>query len=253
MSKKILLSESELKIIIKKIISEALEYNSEVEQVQKELKGKYNLGSYGINKDGVDGKLGKLTRKALKKEFEINPEFKKKYQHLLSNEEKKYKKDIETVDDVVLEPKNDSDVAIFVSGLHHRRGDLSVSQQEEKIRKGLTSNKTIFSFSHNNYVDALNKLNEYPNAIVVLFSMGTGYSSIFASKIKNKSNLFIVEPYPKASNSVKNAVSLGVPTENVILGGGPGSGKGMIQGATNTPREYAGHWPALTFVGGLIS
>ena len=148
---------------------------------------------------------------------------------------------------------DDSGVIIFVSGLHHRANDLSVSEQEEKLKKGLKSNKTIFSFSHSDHGSALNKLKEYPNATVVLFSMGTGYSNKFAPSINNKSNLFIVEPYPKASNSVKSAVSLGVPRENVILGGGVGSGKGMIQGATNTPKEYSGHWPALTFVGKLIN
>lgn len=47
--------------------------NPKVSQIQTYLKGKgYNLGTGGPNKDGVDGIWGKLTRDAIKKEFNID-------------------------------------------------------------------------------------------------------------------------------------------------------------------------------------
>lgn len=47
------------------VLSLSMKYNPEVEQLQKELKAKgYDLGSYGKNKDGVDGKYGPFTKKA---------------------------------------------------------------------------------------------------------------------------------------------------------------------------------------------
>ena len=47
--------------------------NPKVSQIQTYLKGKgHNLGTAGPNKDGVDGVWGKLTRDAIKKEFNID-------------------------------------------------------------------------------------------------------------------------------------------------------------------------------------
>jgi hypothetical protein len=47
--------------------------NPKVSQIQTHLKGKgHNLGTAGPNKDGVDGVWGKLTRDAIKKEFNID-------------------------------------------------------------------------------------------------------------------------------------------------------------------------------------
>ena len=47
--------------------------NPKVSQIQTYLKGKgYNLGTAGPNKDGVDGVWGKITKDAIKKEFNID-------------------------------------------------------------------------------------------------------------------------------------------------------------------------------------
>lgn len=259
MKLKFVITENQFNNLYKKFILEGYTYDSDVKEIQKELKGKYNLGKYGSEKDGVDGLLGPLTKRAMEKEIKVNPDVKEKYETILQRhygesdveydeKAKEYEDDYSQI-----KPKDSSDVVIFVSGLHHRKNDLSVSQQEEKIKKGLQYYKTIFSYSHRDTDSALSKLKEFPNATVVLFSAGTGYSSKFASKMDKKSNLFIVEPYPKAEGSVTKAVSMGVPNQNVIQGGGRGSGKGMVAGATNTPKEFAGHWPALTFIGQVIS
>jgi len=54
-----------LESLIDKEFSISYKFNPEVESLQKELKLKnYNLGTYGPNKDGIDGKYGKLTKLA---------------------------------------------------------------------------------------------------------------------------------------------------------------------------------------------
>jgi hypothetical protein len=51
--------------IIDKEFTPSSKFNPEVELLQKELKSKnYDLGTYGPNKDGIDGIYGKLTKLA---------------------------------------------------------------------------------------------------------------------------------------------------------------------------------------------
>ena len=65
--KKILrLTESELISLIKNAIHEEESREEKIKKIQKFLIGKgYYLGDYGVNGDGVDGKYGKLTKKAV--------------------------------------------------------------------------------------------------------------------------------------------------------------------------------------------
>lgn len=54
-----------LESLIDKVFTVSNKFNPEVAELQKELKAKkYNLGTYGPNKDGVDGKYGPLTKAA---------------------------------------------------------------------------------------------------------------------------------------------------------------------------------------------
>lgn len=265
MSLKFILTESQYNKIVRKIISERYTFDSDVESIQKELKDKYNLGKYGPNKDGVDGLLGPLTKKAMTKEMEKNPTKKDDYEKLIKKhsgesdveydkESEKVMKDIDKPEKEVeeLKPKNNSDVIIFISGLYEG-GYKNVEQQKKLIEKGLKSDKKVFAFAWRETEDALKKLEEYPNASVVLFSRGTGFSDKFASKIKDKNNLYVVEPYPKAKGSIVSAINFGLPRQNVILGGSRGSGLGLIPGGSRTPSEYAGHWPSLTYIASVIS
>jgi len=94
---------------------------------------------------------------------------------------------------------------------------------------------------------------------VVLFSAGCRYSNDVSSAMKikgfNLSNLFIVEPYAKSSDttkSVKEAVKLGVPNKNVIVGSSSSTGKGVVENTTTTPTCSPKHWCALTEVGKII-
>lgn len=264
---KIIITESQLERFLNRFINETYSYDEDVANVQKKLKDDYDLGEFGTNKDGVDGLLGPLTKKAMKKEMEKNPSIKDKFESLLKKHEgesdtdydkkaKEYeeKPDEKSNEEEKVTPKSsDSNVVIYISGLHHRNGDLSVEQQKNKIMDGIKGDKKVFAFSWQDTEGGLKKLEEYPNASVVLFSRGTGFADKFASKIKNKNNLYVLEPYPKAKSSIQSALDKGVPLENIILGGGGGSGKGLFKGASETPRKYAGHWPSLEYIGTVIS
>lgn len=254
---KIILTENQFNNFILKKLNEEYNYDEKVEKIQSKLKDEYNLGRYGKKKDGVDGILGPLTKKAMEKEMEKNPSVKDEYSQLIKKHEKESDSEYDKKSKEYAEkpkPKStSSDVIIFISGLHHRKNDLSVTQQKDKILQGMSKDKEIFEFSWRQSDEGLRKLDEYPNASVVLFSRGTGFAKKFAEKIENKDNLYIVEPYPKAKESIDNAITLGVPRENVILGGGTGSGLNLIPGGSRTPKEYAGHWPALEYIGTVIS
>jgi hypothetical protein len=98
----------------------------------------------------------------------------------------------------------------------------------------------------------ISAISKYPNAYVVLFSAGCQYSASISSKMKNKSKLYIVEPYAKdGNNSVVRAVSNGTPSKNVIAGPVVERGKNVVEGYTKTP-DGVDHWGALKYVGGFF-
>jgi hypothetical protein len=59
---RVIITESQKKLLSEKV-------DPEVIKIQKDLKGKYDLGKTGPNKDGVDGIYGPLTKKAYESEF----------------------------------------------------------------------------------------------------------------------------------------------------------------------------------------
>jgi hypothetical protein len=152
---------------------------------------------------------------------------------------------------------------IFVAGLDNRSGDLSLEEQTEFVKSSL-KNSSVTTFcaarSCKKHTDvssgaAMKYLKENPNSIVLLFSAGTQYSTKASELISNKSNLFILEPYPQASSTVQGAVKNGVPSVNVIVGGSSGRGQGILSGLgepTKTPSQY-GHFPSLKFASQVIS
>ena len=71
MKKIVKLTESDLVNIVKKVINEQLvnvvDTPKEIKQIQQKLVNLgYDLGPSGPNKDGVDGYIGRRTRKAIK-------------------------------------------------------------------------------------------------------------------------------------------------------------------------------------------
>jgi hypothetical protein len=143
---------------------------------------------------------------------------------------------------------------ILMGGLDTRPGDLNIDQQVEVLKNKLP-NKNIIGFRYNNLQGVLDAIRKNPESYVVLFSAACKYSSQIAEEIKYKDRLFIVESYAKASNvfdSVNDAVSMGVPNENVITGSTDSRGKSVVPGATDTPNGV-NHWGALGYVTNFIT
>ena len=152
----------------------------------------------------------------------------------------------------------DNDVLIFVGGLDTEPKYKSLSKQTSILKSGLSAHNVI-SISHTNASTALPLIKQYPNASVVLFSAGCGASSAIASAMQDKTKLYIVEPYAISSstrNSVRAAVDLGVPANNVFVGSTRGRGAGIVAGTTEMPTIKGGvmasHWNALALVGNYI-
>ena len=138
---------------------------------------------------------------------------------------------------------------IFMGGLDNRPGDLTLNQQTKRLKDKLP-NKNIISFRYTNSTGVLAAIKKTPEAYVVLFSAGGKHSSAAAKEITNKYKLFIVEPYNGKNGyikSVNGAVSIGVPTSNVITGPDAARGKGIVSSSTKTP-EGINHWGALGYV-----
>lgn len=221
-------------------------YDKDVEDLQKFLiSKKYDLGHYGPNKDGVDGKYGVVTRKKHEEYLNnISPtksEPDKINVSLAKSEPNKLNVSSDSSGDVVL-----------MGGLDYRSGDLKISQQVEVLKS--SSNKNVIGHRYNQFSNVAKSISENPDVTVVLFSAGCLYASNVASLIKNKNKLFIVEPYAISqgtTNSVQSAVSMGVPSSNVITGPSKGRGEGIVSGSKKTPSGYS-HWDALKYVGKLV-
>jgi hypothetical protein len=142
---------------------------------------------------------------------------------------------------------------ILVGGLDYRIGDKNIAQQVD-IVKNSTGNENVIGHRYMNLDDALFSIKKNPSSFVILFSAGCKHSKQIAEVMTDKKKLFIVEPYAISSAtslSVSNAVNLGVPTKNVIVGPTKGRGAGIVKEATKTPSGI-GHWGALEYVGSLI-
>ena len=163
--------------------------------------------------------------------------------------------DVESLQDLLGIKKDDSQDKIssvdiiFMGGLDDRPGDLTLNQQTKRLKDKLP-NKNIISFRYNNPTGVLAAIKKTPEAYVVLFSAGGKHSSATAKEITYKYKLFIVEPYNGKngySKSVNGAVSIGVPTSNVITGPSKARGMNIVLSSTKTP-EGIDHWGALGYV-----
>lgn len=220
-----LISENQLKFLIKEI-----EYDPEVEKIQKILVKKYDLGNFGPNHDGVDGKAGPLTRKAYEKEF---------------GKELKLKTKTPVKSTGLFD-------AVLVGGLDNRNGDLDIDSQVKLLNSGIGLDKKIKGFRFNTPTNQIeNFLEKNPNVSVYLFSAGCKKANELArSPFINKDKLFIIEPYalgPVTKNNVRAAVSNGVPSSNVFVGKSGGRGANIVSGASSS--NSSSHWGALKQVG----
>ncbi len=149
---------------------------------------------------------------------------------------------------------------ILMGGLDNRSGDKSITEQKELLKLGFNDEVDIISFRYNDLNGVLNAISDNPKFNVVLFSAGASKSKNVADKLKESggqlNKLFIVEPYAPSSTttkSVNDAVNLGVPNKNVIVGTYKGAGLGIVENATPTPSCSPNHWCSLTEVGKIIN
>lgn len=225
---KYILKESQLNLIM-----EVISYDPNVEKIQRILiKRGYDLGKYGPNNDGVDGKLGPLTRNAIEQEFGI----KIKRKGISSKE------------------SSSEYEAILVGGLDNRTGDLNIDSQVSLLKQGLGTNKDVKGFRYNTPTSTIiNFINQNPGIPIYLFSAGCRKANEISNVLgRNKNLLYIIEPYAAGSETkgnVRSAVNNGVPSSNVFVGKSVGRGQGIVSGASSS--QSNSHWNALKTVGSM--
>ena len=153
-------------------------------------------------------------------------------------------------------PKN----ILLLGGLDNRSGDMSIDTQVELVKRGVSDSISVQGFRYNDVSGLLSAIsNSKKEMYVVLFSAGCSKSREVANALRQKgynlNYMFIVEPYAKSSDttsSVKDAVNMGVPAKNVIVGRSEATGLGVIKNPTITPSCSPIHWCSLTEVGKII-
>lgn len=227
---KYILTESQFR----KLISE-VSYDPKVEKIQKDLVSKgYDLGNYGPNGDGVDGKMGPLTKSAYEKE----------YGKKLSSEK------------VTSDFGGSNYDAMLVGGLDYRSGDFDINTQVEFLKIGIGSNKKVKGFRYNTPISTIDSFLEKNSKIpIFLFSAGCSKAEELSTNPNvNKNKLYIIEPYAKSLRTkriVQSAVSNGVPKGNVFVGDTKARGFGVVNGATSS--NSPSHWGALKKIGFLVN
>jgi len=169
------------------------------------------------------------------------------------NTDKNVEKKTQNNDKKTTSKTNSGDGIILMGGLDYRSGDKNIDQQVEMVKKS-SKKDNVIGHRYKMLSDVLNSIKENPSYSVILFSAGCAYSRNIADAMTNKSKLYIVEPYavsPNTKSSVRGAVNLGVPNRNVVVGPNQGRGKGVVDGATETPSGI-GHWGALEYVAGML-
>lgn len=146
--------------------------------------------------------------------------------------------------------------AVLIGGLDYRSGDYPISQQVEILKKGFGGDKKVKGFRYNTSTSTiLDFLSKNPKVPVFLFSAGcTKASELSKSGYVDKSKIYVIEPFAASSRTkqiVQSAVSNGVPSSNIFVGGSTGRGKGIVSGASDS--QSSSHWGALSKVGSMKS
>ena len=152
-------------------------------------------------------------------------------------------------------PKN----VLLLGGLDNRSGDLDINEQKNLLLKGL-KDKNVIAFRYNDLSGLTKEIqNSKKPVYVVLFSAGGKRAFEVAELFKLKGfdlkNIFVVQPYGKSSttsNSIREAVKLGVPEKNILVGSSSSTGVGIVNNPTKTPKCSPSHWCSLTQVGSYI-
>ena len=143
-------------------------------------------------------------------------------------------------------------LVIFSAGLDNRSGDKSLDQQVKMLQNSL-GNSNVQGFRYNNKTGFINAIKANPNATIVMFSAGNQWADSAALASRNKSRVYMIEPYNSGPSggthkAVNSAIVQGVPSINVMTGPNNGRGKNILddknKSTTNTPSGI-GHWGSL--------
>ncbi len=145
--------------------------------------------------------------------------------------------------------------AVLVGGLNYREGDKSTSTQESILKNAL-GGMNVKSFDWNaSDSEILSFLAAHPKTPVFLFSAGCAKAgALSASNNVDLNKFYIIEPFysgGKTTESVRKAVSNGVPSKNVFVGPSASRGNGIVGGSASS--QAKDHWDALVSVGGMLS
>lgn len=149
---------------------------------------------------------------------------------------------------------------LLLGGLDDRGGDLSISQQVKLLEEGTSNSMKVVGFRHFEDEALVKSIKQSTKQMyVVLFSSSARYSQVigklFSEKGYNLKNIFIVEPYGKSkavTSLVNQAVEMGVPSSNVIVGKTESTGLDIVKNATPVPECTPTHWCGLGEVGKII-
>lgn len=146
--------------------------------------------------------------------------------------------------------------AVLIGGLDYRPGDYKIDAQVGLFKSGFGEDKNVKGFPYNTDISIIKDfISQNPNIPVFMFSAGASKSaSISKDPNVDVKNIYIIEPYgasQKTTMIVNNAVSNGVPAENVFVGNTSGRGQGIVQGASSS--NSSSHWGSLKNVGQIVS
>jgi len=120
-----------------KLINEAVD--KDVMALQRELKAKgANLGNFGPKGDGIDGRLGKYTRRAA----DANPEIAAKYKDVLARPDSVDAQKVDTT--TIQDPDFKKKVEKFASALGVRSADLmAIFKQESGVNPAAVNGTSV--------------------------------------------------------------------------------------------------------------
>ena len=148
----------------------------------------------------------------------------------------------------------------LLGGLDESSSQLSINEQKQLLIDGSDNLFNVKGWRYTEGTEISSAITSSKKEMyVVLFSAGCSDSEMIAqtltSKGYNLNKMFIVEPYTESNNvllSITNAVDLGVPQENILVGNTIATGYGSFADSTPTPNCSPSHWCSLTEVGKMI-
>jgi hypothetical protein len=133
----------------------------------------------------------------------------------------------------------------FMSGIER---DLS-SQSQAQIIQGALPKAKITTFKHTEVGKLITHSRKNPNSIIILFSAAAKHT--YRVVTETNSEIWIVEPHYSSAKTIKDAIKIGFPKSQIILGPTSIRGANISTGCRRTPNGL-NHFQALKFVTTLL-